>query len=210
MDSNAHAIDRVTAAVRKSSGRAKVQITWNCNGHASVIGGAEKVVMCDFSHLMRALLVNQVRLSLVDAVASGAGSLNMKASRIAFPSAVLLVIAGMIWGIVMAASRDHSTMPAHAHLNLLGWVSLFLFGIFYQLHPALDASRAALAQVAIWIVGTVVLVLGVGLLSKGSPIGEPLATAGSIAVLLDMALFGWLVLRSGFRRSVLPSAMPAE
>jgi drug/metabolite transporter superfamily protein YnfA len=134
----------------------------------------------------------------------------MKASRIALPSAVLFVMAGMIWGIVMAASRDHSAMPAHAHLNLLGWVSLFLFGIFYQLHPALDASRAALAQVGIWIVGTIVLALGVGLLSKGSEIGEPLATAGSLVVLLDMAWFGWLVLRSGAPRSLLSRAMPAE
>jgi len=40
----------------------------------------------------------------------------------------------MAWGIFMAASRDHSSMPAHAHLNLLGWVSLFLFGIYYRMH----------------------------------------------------------------------------
>ena len=48
----------------------------------------------------------------------------MKASSVSFPAAVLAVIVGMIWGIVMAISRDHSAMPAHAHLNLLGWVSL--------------------------------------------------------------------------------------
>ncbi len=53
----------------------------------------------------------------------------MKASSLCFQAAVLFVIAGMIWGIVMAISEDHSAMPAHAHLNLLGWVSLFLFGI---------------------------------------------------------------------------------
>ena len=68
----------------------------------------------------------------------------MKASSLSFPAAVVMVIAGMVWGIVMAISQDHSAMPAHAHLNLLGWVSLFLFGIFYHLHPAIDRSRAAL------------------------------------------------------------------
>ena len=51
----------------------------------------------------------------------------MNASVLCFRAAVLLVVAGMIWGIVMAISQDHSTFPAHAHLNLLGWVSLFLF-----------------------------------------------------------------------------------
>ena len=74
-----------------------------------------------------------------------------------FPGCRSEVIVGMIWGIVMAISRDHSAMPAHAHLNLLGWVSLFLFGIFYHLHPAIDRSRAALVQVTVWIIGTVVL-----------------------------------------------------
>ena len=75
----------------------------------------------------------------------------MKASVLCFRAAVLLVIAGMLWGIVMGISEDHSTMPAHAHLNLLGWVSLFLFGIYYHLHPTIDRNRLATLQVWIWI-----------------------------------------------------------
>ncbi len=56
----------------------------------------------------------------------------MKASILSFRAAVLMVIVGMVWGIVMGIGQDHSTLPAHAHLNLLGWVSLFLFGIYYH------------------------------------------------------------------------------
>jgi len=41
----------------------------------------------------------------------------MKASALSFPAATLLAIAGMIWGIVMAASGDHSAMPAHAEMQ---------------------------------------------------------------------------------------------
>src|SRR3978361_1658440 len=70
----------------------------------------------------------------------------MKTSSLCFQAAVLFVLVGMGWGIQMAASHDHSAMPAHAHLNLLGWVSLFMFGVFYHLHPAVDASRAAVVQ----------------------------------------------------------------
>ena len=81
----------------------------------------------------------------------------MKASSLSFQAAVLAALAGMVWGIVMAASGDHSAMPAHAHLNLLGWVSLFLFGIFYHLHPGLDRSRTAITQVSVWIAATVIL-----------------------------------------------------
>jgi len=119
----------------------------------------------------------------------------MKASALSFPAATLLAIAGMIWGIVMAASGDHSAMPAHAHLNLLGWVSLFLFGIFYHLHPAVDHSRAAIVQVSVWIAATVVLTIGVALIYAGQNVGEAIATAGAVVVLADMLLFGWLVIR---------------
>lgn len=119
----------------------------------------------------------------------------MKASSLSFQAAVLFVLVGMAWGIEMAASGDHAAFPAHAHLNLLGWVSLFLFGIFYHLHPALDRSRAAYVQVWIWIAGTIVLATGVGMVHTGHESGDPVAAIGSLIVLGAMALFAWLVFR---------------
>lgn len=120
----------------------------------------------------------------------------MKASSLSFFAAVIAVLVGMSWGIVMAISQDHSSMPAHAHLNLLGWVSLFLFGIFYRLHPALEISRVALTQVYVWIIGTISLTVGVTMLHAGNKAGEPFAGIGSFVLLGDMVLFGWLVVRS--------------
>jgi len=135
----------------------------------------------------------------------------MKASSVSFPVAVLMVVAGMIWGIIMAVTHDHSAMPAHAHLNLLGWVSLFLFGVFYHLHPVIDRSRAALVQVAVWIVGTVILTFGVGLLHTGHDIGQPFAAGGSFIVLASMLQFGWLVVRrEQTAKAFRASAVPAE
>ena len=120
----------------------------------------------------------------------------MAASRLCFLAAVLAAIAGMVWGLHMAISDNHAAMPAHAHLNLLGWVSLFLFGLFYRLHPALDKAKAALLQVWAWIIGTIVMAVGVGLVSTGSTGAEPIAAVGATIVLADMLLFGWLVLRA--------------
>lgn len=117
----------------------------------------------------------------------------MKAASLSFRAAVLLAVMGMGWGLAMAISGDHSTMPAHAHLALLGWVSLFLFGIFYHLHPALDRRKAALLQVWVWIAATLTLTAGVALVHSGHPAAEPLAAGGSLIILADMLLFGWLV-----------------
>lgn len=119
----------------------------------------------------------------------------MKASSLSFFTAVIVGLVGMSWGIYMAISQDHSTMPAHAHLNLLGWVSLFLFGIFYRLHPPLDTTRIALWQVCVWVIGTISLTVGVTMLHSGRSAGEPFAGVGAIVLLADMMLFGWLVLR---------------
>ena len=139
------------------------------------------------------------------------GKFRMKASVLSFRAAVVMVVAGMIWGIVMAITEDHSTFPAHAHLNLLGWVSLFLFGIYYHLHPAIDRDRLAYVQVLVWIAATVLLTVGVALVHSGHSTGDPLAAAGSLVILADMLLFGWLVYRPE-RTEVAkqPSTVPAE
>ncbi len=122
----------------------------------------------------------------------------MKASSLSFLAAVIAAATGMAWGLIMGISENHVTMPAHAHLNLLGWVSLFLIGIFYHLNPALDQSRIALIQVWVWIAGTITLTIGVALLMSGIALGNSLAAAGSLIVLAAMLLFGWLVFQREF------------
>ena len=117
----------------------------------------------------------------------------MTASNLCFRAAMLLVLAGMIWGLQIAITDDHSAFPAHAHLNLLGFVALFLFGIFYRLNPTVEANRLAIPQVLIWIVSTVVMAIGVGLVHTGHPAGDPIAAVGSFAIFVDAILFTWLV-----------------
>jgi len=135
----------------------------------------------------------------------------MKASSLSFRAAVLCVLAGMAWGIHMAVSDDHSAFPAHAHLNLLGWVSLFLFGLYYRLNPALERDKRAHVQVWSWLAGTVVMAIGVAMIHTGNARGEPLAGGGSIIVLASMLLFAWLLFRAERAdASTRPAAMPAE
>ena len=117
----------------------------------------------------------------------------MNPSNLCFRAAMLLVLAGMIWGLQMAISDDHSAFPAHAHLNLLGFVALFLFGIFYRLNPTVESNRLAIPQVLIWIVSTVVMAIGVGLVHTGHSVGDPIAAVGSFAIFADAILFTWLV-----------------
>jgi hypothetical protein len=135
----------------------------------------------------------------------------MKASSLSFQSAVLFALVGMVWGLPMGISNDHSAFPAHAHLNLLGFVSLFLFGFYYRMHPSLDQSRFAFAQVWIWIVGTIIMTIGVALVHTGHKSSDPAAATGSIIVIAAMLTFGWLVFRSErLTKSLTSSTVAAE
>lgn len=101
-------------------------------------------------------------------------------------------------------------MPAHAHLNLLGWVSLFLFGIYYERRPALDASRIAIVQVSIWTVGTVLLTIAVAALHLGYAGADPLAGIAALIVVSGMLLFGYFVFRPEPAQGPAMTLTPAE
>ena len=134
----------------------------------------------------------------------------MKASDMAFRTAVCLGLVGMTGGVLMAASHNHDLHPAHAHINLLGWVSLFLLGAFYRFNPSLDTRRGAKWQVLAWSFGTIVLSTGVAGIYAGYPQAEPLAAVGSIIVVASMIWFAYFVFRPE-AKPVSPAVMaPAE
>ncbi len=113
-----------------------------------------------------------------------------------FLAATLCVLTGMLWGIQMAISGDHLYASAHAHLNLVGWVTLGLFGIYYRLTPSACASRLAWVHAGVAILGVLVMVPGIVLvIGGGSPL---LASVGAVLGVLSMALFLRTVLRHGF------------
>ncbi len=112
-----------------------------------------------------------------------------------FASAAIFALIGMIWGIQMSASHDHTLSPAHGHLNLIGFVAMSVFGTFYALTPHAAASR--LANVHFGLTVATVLVLTPGIVMAITERGETLAQVGSILAVLSMALFAFIVLRRG-------------
>jgi hypothetical protein len=111
-------------------------------------------------------------------------------------AAVLCVTGGMFWGLQMGASGDHTMVGAHAHLNLVGWVTMALFGIYYRLTP--QAARGWLPRIhaALAIGGVAVMVPGIAIASKGGTPG--IAIAGSLLAFASMLVFLFTVIRHGF------------
>lgn len=113
----------------------------------------------------------------------------MRISDFCLVVAALCALVGMGLGITMGIARDFTLSPAHAHLNLLGWVTLALYGLWHRasgrtggLLGWLQAGTAAL--------GAVLMSGGLAAYLSGRGDGfQALVIAGSLLALLGMALF---------------------
>ena len=100
----------------------------------------------------------------------------------------------MIGGIAMSISGDHSLAPAHAHLNLVGWVTMALFGIYYHLVPA--SAKTDLAKIHFGVATAGLILLVPGIILAITERGELLAKMSSILTLLSMAIFVYTVFKN--------------
>ena len=57
--------------------------------------------------------------------------------------AAIALSIGVGMGIYMGIVHDFMLSPVHAHMNLVGWASLALFGIVYRLYPHLQQQWVA-------------------------------------------------------------------
>lgn len=111
-------------------------------------------------------------------------------------AAVLYALIGFALGLVMGATHDFTFRSVHTHLNLIGWASMAVYAMFYQLVP--QASDSSLARVHFWAAnaGVVILSASVALLSMRVGAADPGAAIGSIVTLLSFVLFAVVVFKS--------------
>ena len=111
---------------------------------------------------------------------------------------VVVLFGGMVLGIAMGISEDFALQPAHAHLNLLGGILLFVFGLYYRLVPA--AGKSALAKVQGWLhmIGGILMPLGVAAVVTYGTGFITIPILGSLIMLAAMALFAVIVFRTAW------------
>jgi cbb3-type cytochrome oxidase subunit 1 len=110
--------------------------------------------------------------------------------------AVAAALIGMSGGILMAIAQDFSLAPAHAHLNLLGWVTMALYGLFYRAVP--EAAHGMLPRVHFWLAtcGVTLMIPGIAWVVLGHADGERIIAPGALMVVCGMIVFGIVVVRS--------------
>jgi hypothetical protein len=124
----------------------------------------------------------------------------MRLPQFCFLLASITALLGMSLGIYMGIAQDHGLMPVHAHLNLIGWVTMFLMGLYYKTHEQALGRLAAL-QVGASVAGYVSMMAGLAiLLGTGREGVMPLVIAGSLLVWLGMLMFIVIIWRTGRRQ----------
>ncbi|MDB5554667.1 MAG: hypothetical protein JWL86_4651 [Rhizobium sp.] len=120
-------------------------------------------------------------------------------ARICWISSPVYLLVGMVFGIWMSATQDHTLAPAHAHLNLIGGVLMAIFGGFYTLFPA--AAETMLAKIHVATTHLAVWFMFPGIIMAIQGKGEMLAKTGSILAIITIVLFAIQVARAPAARS---------
>src|SRR5882757_5668673 len=111
-----------------------------------------------------------------------------------FRVSALLGLVGMGLGIAMGIKQDFALAPAHAHLNLLGFVALFLAALYYRAIPEAAAGRLAKVQGMLAMVGAVVFPAGIACVTLGDHQRfMPVVVSGALIVFAGMLLFAVVV-----------------
>lgn len=96
-------------------------------------------------------------------------------------------------GLHMSISGNHNVIGAHAHTNLLGWVTSALFGTYYALNKEKAVQRLAMIQFGVYTLGVVIMVPSLYLLLQGNIAAEPFVAISSLIAFLGVAIFAFIV-----------------
>lgn len=120
----------------------------------------------------------------------------MTVSSLLLRTSTVLLLVGLTLGLVMGIRQDFAMAPAHAHLNLVGFVLMFAAGIYYRLVPAAEEGLLAKIQATLHIIGAITFPGALALMLSIGPKFEPAVVIGAMVVFAAMILFAIIVFRT--------------
>ena len=109
---------------------------------------------------------------------------------------VLALICGVGLGIWMGANENFTLRPVHAHINLIGWASMMLYGLFYRAFPDSARGWMPVTQFFLSVIGFILMMTGLTGMLLNNPVVLPALMAGEIMTLISILLFAWILFRA--------------
>lgn len=116
----------------------------------------------------------------------------MRYDLIFITTALFCLLVGEGLGIYMGINQDFLLVPAHVHLNLLGWVTLAAFGLMHRAYPDLAHSKLAAVQCFGAIAFNLAMPAGLAVMLLSPTHDATLVKFASLGVILATAAFIWM------------------
>jgi len=91
---------------------------------------------------------------------------------------------GFAFGIWVGINERFDQAHLHAHINLVGWASMVLFGLLYRAFSGARREPIGGGAFALYNLGDIVFLIGIPLAQARQTVG--LAAGGSLLVLVGM------------------------
>lgn len=117
--------------------------------------------------------------------------MNMKYSNILLRLSAIFALIGAMMGAHMAGSYDYAYRPVHAHVLVVGWLSVFAWSVYYRLFQPMAKKISAL-HVYTAIIGSVGLTGGMALNILGvlpKAVNLIAYIGGGVTLLISFGLF---------------------
>lgn len=117
-------------------------------------------------------------------------------ARVQFRAATLYLMAGLVLGIVMAASGNFALKGVHGHMHLLGWVTLALTGVVYAAAPEVAKGKLARWHVILHNLGLPIMLVALAAYLSGMAAAEPAIAVGAVLSALGLGAFSLAIWRA--------------
>jgi hypothetical protein len=98
-------------------------------------------------------------------------------------------LVGVGVGYAMSITENFAQMPVHAHINLLGWVSMAIFGLIYAVWPSAARTRLAKAHFALYNIGLPIMLIALSVFVAGTKSAGPVIGIGAMLVIIAIVCF---------------------
>ena len=112
----------------------------------------------------------------------------------------LSALVGMALGVWMGANQDFVLRPVHAHVNLLGFASMMLFGLFYRAFPTAGRGWLPMTHFVLSVVGFLILMPSLTLMLLQRPLFLPGMIASEFMLVGSMLLFVVIVFMATMKK----------
>lgn len=114
-------------------------------------------------------------------------------AQLYFRTAILFLIAGISVGIYMSMSGNHAVTGAHAHINLVGWVTSAMFGTYLALNPTKALGLLPRVQYFVYVLGAIAMAVSLYLMLDGNAGMVPVVAVASLVAFVGVLLFAVII-----------------